>query len=75
MAVKYACPRCGMALGTIEAEVPEWRLGFHFLTPEERASIITYEPNGDVVVHVICEYCQEAVLQHPEWLLMNSHLQ
>mgnify|MGYP001221494042 CR=1 FL=1 len=76
MAVKYICRHCKTTMGEIEAEeISEARLGFHFLTPEERKDIITYNPDGAVTVHLSCDYCREALEAHPELNLVNSPLQ
>lgn len=76
MAIKYICRHCHTPVGVIDNdEVTEFRLGFHFLTPEERRDIITYSPNGDVTVSVTCEYCKEALDAHPELSLVVNPLQ
>lgn len=76
MAIKYKCRYCGTGIGEITDEtVSEYQLGFHFLTPEERRDIISYDSTGDVTVKVICDYCKEAVDSNPELLLFESPLQ
>ncbi|MBW7454550.1 anti-sigma-F factor Fin [Paenibacillus sepulcri] len=76
MAVHYICRHCKSAIGTIHnSSVSEMQLGFHFLTTEERSDIIAYNPNGDVTVKVVCDYCREAIENNPELVLMNSPLQ
>ncbi|MFV9511730.1 anti-sigma-F factor Fin [Tepidibacillus sp. LV47] len=74
--IKYVCRHCGHHLGSIDQQaVDASRLGFDSLTLEERESIISYESNGDLVANVICEYCQEALEQNPELLLLSNLLQ
>lgn len=76
MAVNYICRHCKSAMGSIEStDITELQLGFHFLTPEERSDIIAYNPNGDVTVKVVCDYCREAIDSNPELLLVTSPLQ
>jgi hypothetical protein len=76
MAVKYICRHCQTSIGEIvQGEVSEYQLGFHFLTPEERRDIISYDPSGDVTVKVVCEYCKEALEANPELLLLANPLQ
>ncbi|ALS25750.1 hypothetical protein IJ21_03130 [Paenibacillus sp. 32O-W] len=76
MAVNYICRHCRTEIGSIRGDqVSEFRLGFHFLTPEERSDIIAYNPNGDVTVRVVCDYCREALDANPELLLIPSPLQ
>ncbi|HUC92939.1 MAG TPA: anti-sigma-F factor Fin family protein [Paenibacillus sp.] len=76
MAVNYVCRHCRTPIGSLEREdLTEARLGFHFLTPEERSDIIAYNANGDVTVRVVCDYCREALEANPELLLVHSPLQ
>ncbi|MUT67710.1 anti-sigma-F factor Fin family protein [Paenibacillus sp. NEAU-GSW1] len=76
MAVNYICRHCRTSMGTIEQSgITEHQLGFHFLTPEERSDIIAYDPNGNVTVKVICDYCREALEANPELLLVTNPLQ
>jgi len=76
MAVNYVCRHCSMPLGTIaQDEVPEFRLGFHFLTPDERKRIIAYNSNGDITVRVICDYCSQTLAANPELMLLSNPLQ
>ncbi|MCC3376987.1 anti-sigma-F factor Fin family protein [Cohnella sp. REN36] len=76
MAVNYVCRHCQMPLGSFESgQVSEYRLGLHFLTPEERKRIIAYNSNGDVTVQVICDYCSQTLEQHPELALLTNPLQ
>jgi len=76
MAIHYVCRHCRSPLGSLHAaDLSELRLGFHFLTPEERSDIIAYDPGGDVTVKLACDYCREAVERNPELLLVESPLQ
>lgn len=76
MAIHYICRHCQTKIGRLDqSHVSEELLGFHFLTPEERQSIISYNPNGDVTVKVVCDYCKEALDQNPELSLLASPLQ
>jgi hypothetical protein len=76
MAVIYVCRHCRQSLGEIHQEnITEQQLGFHFLTLEERQDIITYNPNGHMIVKVICEYCNEAYQANPDLFLVASPLQ
>lgn len=76
MAVNYVCRHCRTPMGTIDgSDISEARLGFHFLTPEERSDIISYNLNGDVTVKVVCDYCHEALEANPELVLIVNPLQ
>ncbi|WP_248929097.1 anti-sigma-F factor Fin family protein [Paenibacillus hamazuiensis] len=76
MSVKYICRHCQTLIGQLEDKhVNESLLGFHFLTPEERRDIISYDLNGDTTVKVVCDYCKEALEANPELSLLGSLLQ
>jgi hypothetical protein len=76
MSVKYICRHCLTFVGEINAgSISEQQLGFHFLTPEERRDIISYNMDGDVTVKVVCDYCREALEANPELSLLVSPLQ
>jgi len=63
-------------MGMIDGrDITEQQLGFHFLTPEERSDIISYNLNGDVTVKVVCDFCREALDANPELLLVSNPLQ
>jgi hypothetical protein len=76
VSVKYVCRHCRAPLGEIPGDAAdEARLGFHFLTPEERRDIIAYNSNGDVSVQLVCDYCSEALRANPELTLVGNPLQ
>lgn len=76
MAVNYVCRHCRTPLGRFEgADVSEYRLGLHSLTPDERRRIIAYNSNGDVTVSVVCDYCSQALDNNPELVLLSNPLQ
>ncbi len=76
MTIHYICRHCRSVIGQIHQDgIEEAQLGFDFLTPEERSDIITYNRNGDTTVKVVCDYCKEALDQHPELSLLSNPLQ
>ncbi|WP_232699021.1 anti-sigma-F factor Fin [Brevibacillus daliensis] len=76
MRYRYLCRYCGHNLGEINQEhITETQLGFHFLTPQERQTIISKDDGGNTVVHVLCDYCKEALDLHPELSLIGNPLQ
>lgn len=76
MAITYVCRHCNTIVGRLEdSQVTEQELGFTSLTPDERRDIIAYDSNGDINVKVICEYCSEALRNHPELALISNPLQ
>lgn len=75
MAIHYTCRYCHSSVGVINGHVTEMQLGFHWLTPEERKDIISYDMKGDTLVRVVCETCQEMLDKNPELLLLSDPLQ
>ncbi|MDA8353125.1 MAG: anti-sigma-F factor Fin family protein [Firmicutes bacterium] len=76
MTVKYLCRYCDAAIGYIDDDqVTEMQLGFHWLTPEERKDIISYDPDGQTTVRVVCESCQEMLNRNPELSLLTRPFQ
>lgn len=76
MSIKYVCRHCHTPIGEImNDQISEYQLGFHFLTPEERKDIISYNSDSEVMVKVICDYCKEALDAHPELSLITNPLQ
>ena len=64
-----------MTLGEIDGSAAdESRLGLRSLTPEEREDIISYD-SGGMTVKVVCDYCKQALEQHPELSLLANPLQ
>ncbi|MFD0869621.1 Protein of uncharacterised function (DUF2757) [Chlamydia abortus] len=76
MSILYICRHCRSHVGQIDRDtVDEARLGFQFLTPGERRDIISYNPDGNVIVKVTCDYCREALEANPELSLLSNPLQ
>ncbi|WP_166245720.1 anti-sigma-F factor Fin family protein [Paenibacillus turpanensis] len=77
MSVKYICRHCRSKVDEWQnhSQVDENKLGFHFLTEEERDEMISYDMNGDITVNVTCDYCRQALEANPELSLVPSPLQ
>lgn len=76
MSVKYVCRHCQAMIGEIQEErISELRLGFHSLTPEEHRDIVSYQNDGNVIVSMSCDYCNEAIVSHPELAMQSNPLQ
>lgn len=66
MAIHYFCRHCGTNIGSIErSSIYSDQIGLHTLTNEERQEMVSYESNGDIHIHSICEDCQEALDRNP----------
>lgn len=75
MAVQYTCRSCRHVLAEFATMTPELQNSLDLLTPEERMQMITEDEFGNVTVHVLCDYCQEAIMHNPELSLLTSPLQ
>lgn len=75
MTIRYSCRSCRHTLAEFTQMTPEIEASFNALTPEERMHMIFEDGNGNTDVHVLCEYCQEAIHNHPELSLLSSPLQ
>ncbi|OYD06365.1 anti-sigma-F factor Fin family protein [Paludifilum halophilum] len=76
MAITYTCRYCNTHIGRIDDDrVTELQLGFHWLTPDERRDIISYDAAGHSHVRVICETCQEMLEKNPELTLLSHPFQ
>lgn len=73
----YVCRHCHHYLGEVDgSRVSPSALGFHSLTPEERADIMTTDPHeGCIYVNTVCEFCQQALEANPELTLIRTPLQ
>lgn len=73
MSIRYVCRYCAHQMGQItRSVVSEEELGFQMLTQEEKESIVVYEENGDMLVQVVCEHCQETLHRYPELILHSK---
>jgi hypothetical protein len=73
----YYCRHCHSYIGQVDGDrVDDRRLGFHSLTPEEHADIISYNKvENRAYVKTVCDFCQLALEQHPELMLLENPLQ
>lgn len=73
MVIHYVCRHCASTLGKIPWAADEnsaMRLGWNNLSEEERRGTFYHNANGDCIVRVVCEYCEQALDEHPElWLV------
>lgn len=77
MSIIYVCRHCNTYVGEVDPlRVADAQLGFHSLTPEERTDIISYNSDNDVTyVKTVCDYCQQALENNPELVLLRNPLQ
>lgn len=74
--ITYQCKHCHYIIATLTDRVIDTvALGWDQLTPEEKETMITYEANGHITVHVICENCENALKQNPDYHALDHFLQ
>ncbi|SDJ72461.1 anti-sigma-F factor Fin [Salimicrobium halophilum] len=60
MHIHYTCRHCDRDLATIQGDqVPLSKLGFDVLDAEDIERMVDVQNNGDVVLHVVCDECQD----------------
>ncbi|RBW67669.1 anti-sigma-F factor Fin family protein [Bacillus taeanensis] len=76
MAIYYNCRHCGVNVGVLEEKsLHIEQLGFHLLTNEERMEMIETDYQGNTVVKIICEDCQEALERNPVYHQLDRFIQ
>ena len=75
MAIIYKCRHCSTQIGKIDQHIETETLGFDHLTSMERKDMLEYNENGDVLVHVICEDCHEALIRNPDLYELDQLIQ
>ncbi|WP_455663010.1 anti-sigma-F factor Fin [Pradoshia sp.] len=76
MALHYYCRHCGHVLGNLEERHKEqYQSVLEVLTAEEREEIINYDDNGILQIRSICESCQEALENQPDYHLLDYLIQ
>jgi len=63
-------------IGKLEQKVIDASmLGFNQLSNKEKEEMIHYNSNGDMEVHTICENCEQALGQHPNYHELDFFIQ
>ncbi|MFA1822376.1 anti-sigma-F factor Fin [Virgibacillus oceani] len=76
MSIIYTCKHCRQEIGRLQEKVVDSSvLGFQQLTKEEKEEMIQYAENGDMIVHAICESCEESLSQHPRYHELDFFIQ
>lgn len=75
MTIRYICRGCQHTLAEFAHMTQELESTINALTPEERLHMINQDDIGNMEIHILCEYCQEAIGFHPELSLLSSPLQ
>lgn len=76
MSIIYTCRHCKQHVGQLNQKVIETSsLGLNQLSAEERKEMVCYQSNGDIRIDVICESCEKALLEHPEYHELDYFIQ
>ncbi|WP_332697251.1 anti-sigma-F factor Fin family protein [Halalkalibacter lacteus] len=76
MVIHYQCRHCKTKLGSLEQQQAHSEsLGFNQLTSLERENMLSYNENGDIQVHSICEDCHEALTRNPDLYQLDNLIQ
>lgn len=77
MTLYYYCRHCGHSLGMIEDEQDQlYQLVQKTLTAEEQEEIVEKDPvNGGILIKTICEDCQDALNQSPQYHSLDFLIQ
>lgn len=76
MAIIYQCRHCSKHIGRLEEQVTDSAsLGFDQLTSNEKKEMIEYKSNGDLIVKVICDYCESALAENPHYHELDHFIQ
>ena len=76
LAIIYRCRHCGNFVGKLpQHAVSISVLGLDKLSAEDRKQMVVDQANGDMMVRVICENCEQTLQQHPHYYELNYFLQ
>ncbi|WP_067729694.1 anti-sigma-F factor Fin family protein [Oceanobacillus damuensis] len=76
MSIIYNCRHCGQRIGKLEQKVVDASmLGFDQLSKKEKKEMIHYDSNGDIQINTICENCEQALGQHPNYHELDFFIQ
>lgn len=70
MAIRYVCRYCNSCSVLNLDKYTDVELGFDQLTPRERKAIITNSEDGDTQVRIVCETCQQTLVNNPELCIL-----
>ncbi|MCP8971179.1 anti-sigma-F factor Fin [Ectobacillus ponti] len=73
MNTHYYCRHCGCKIGSVEQETHQSILAH--LTQEEMIQMTHFNEDGDLHVQAICESCEEALQQNPQYHEYENFLQ
>ncbi|MFG6121013.1 MULTISPECIES: anti-sigma-F factor Fin family protein [Thalassobacillus] len=76
MSIIYVCRHCNNTVGKLEQEIAdENMLGINHLTEQEREEMLEFHQNGDLRIKTICDNCQEALDQNPQYHELDFFIQ
>ncbi|MFZ3578492.1 anti-sigma-F factor Fin [Virgibacillus sp. DJP39] len=76
MSIIYTCRHCGHAVGKIEQPIVDSStLGLDKLSAEDQKEMVHFNQNGDVHIKTICENCEAALGQNPQYHELDFFIQ
>ncbi len=75
--IHYHCRHCEIELGTLPLKLAKKVLPFitKIEDEEEGERFLTYEEDGSLTVHTICEQCEQTLQQSPHYYVLEKWLQ
>lgn len=68
MLIHYRCKYCRTTIAELHHDQVNFeKLGFNQLTEEQKNELIKYHHEGEADIFVICESCESALYQHPNY--------
>ncbi|WP_339230733.1 anti-sigma-F factor Fin family protein [Oceanobacillus sp. FSL K6-2867] len=76
MTIIYRCRHCGQTIGKLEQKVIDTAmLGLNQLNKKEQEEMIHYDGDGNMQIKTICEDCEHALGQHPNYHELDYFIQ
>lgn len=75
MPVRYLCRHCATELGVLPIQGEEAIRKLHLFEVGEIDEFIEHKPNGETIVHCICEQCENSMRQFPNYYALKNWLQ
>lgn len=68
MTIVYTCRHCEQVIGQIKKDsINLQSLGLDQLSQAEKERIIDHDVNGTLHLNVICESCEQSLIDHPKY--------
>ena len=76
MTITYQCKHCKTKLGSLDSETLNVeQINWQLLSAEEKQQLMAHHHQQTITLHVICEYCQQLLEQHPHYHELDHFIQ